>query len=183
MALTPRQQAFTQEYLRDLNGAQAAIRAGYSAKTARAIAEKLMRLPAIQEAVQAARAARQERLEIDADRVLTEIAGMALYDAGEIGAHAIAGPKDIASLPVHLRRSIVGWSWDRQGRFTLKLADKIRAAELLARHLGLLQDRVELTGRDGGPVELRVGIRQELEARYGLAPAAPASGGGGDAAA
>jgi phage terminase small subunit len=51
--VTPKQQAFVTEYLRDKNGTQAAIRAGYSKKTARAIASELLTKPDIAAAVQA----------------------------------------------------------------------------------------------------------------------------------
>ena len=78
--LTQRQQRFVEEYLVDLNASQAAIRAGYSAHTSRQFACHLLKCPQIQEAVQKARAAQQKRLRIDADRVLLEIARLALYD-------------------------------------------------------------------------------------------------------
>lgn len=51
--LTPKQQRFVQEYAVDLNGTQAAIRAGYSPKTARSIASETLQRPAIQKALRA----------------------------------------------------------------------------------------------------------------------------------
>jgi phage terminase small subunit len=63
MALNDKQQRFVDEYLKDLNATQAAIRAGYSAKTAYAIAEKLLRKAEIQQAVQDAKKARSKRTE------------------------------------------------------------------------------------------------------------------------
>ncbi|WP_213469940.1 terminase small subunit, partial [Paenibacillus dendritiformis] len=74
MALTAKQKAFVQEYLIDLNATQAAIRAGYSAKTARKIGQENLTKPDIQKAIQEAMDARAKRTEITADRVLQELA-------------------------------------------------------------------------------------------------------------
>lgn len=68
--LTPKQERFVQEYLVDLNATQAAIRAGYSEKTAREQASQLLSKLNIQDAVQAGKAARTQRLEITQDQVL-----------------------------------------------------------------------------------------------------------------
>ena len=71
--MTPRQQQFVKEYLIDLNATQAAIRAGYSEKTAAEIGAENLRKPQIAAAVQKAMDARSERTEVTADYVLTTI--------------------------------------------------------------------------------------------------------------
>ena len=74
--LTPkeeRQNRFVQEYIIDLNGAQAAIRAGYSPKTAREQASRLLSNVNIQEKIADARNARNERLKVDQDYVLNRL--------------------------------------------------------------------------------------------------------------
>lgn len=68
--LTAKQQAFADEYLKDLNGTQAAIRAGYSPKTANEQAARLLANVSVQEAIREAMDKRQKRLEISADMVL-----------------------------------------------------------------------------------------------------------------
>lgn len=151
--LTPKQQCFVDEYLVDLNGTQAAIRANYSAKTAASIAEELLRKPEIQVAIQEALHARQQRTEVTADKVVRELAAMAFYDPAVIGDAKINGPEDIKKLPEQVRRAIVGWAWDKHGHFTLKLSPKTPSLDLLARHLGMLTTKVEMTGKDGGPVQ------------------------------
>ena len=78
--LNPQQQAFVQEYLVDLNATQAAIRAGYSQKSARSMASQLLTKLNIQEAIAAARIRQQERTQITADRVLLEVARLSFYD-------------------------------------------------------------------------------------------------------
>lgn len=72
MALTPKQQMFVHEYLVDLNATQAAIRAGYSEKTAYATGHENLRKPEIAQAIAEANQARMERVKYDADWVLKE---------------------------------------------------------------------------------------------------------------
>ena len=71
--LTLKQALFAKEYLRDLNGTQAAIRAGYSAKTACEQATRLLSSPKVAAAIQAAMDKRSERTNITADYVLNTI--------------------------------------------------------------------------------------------------------------
>ena len=68
--LTPRQAAFVQQYLVDLNATQAAIRAGYSEKTAGRTAHENLKKPEIAQAIQEAQAERAERLEVTQDDVV-----------------------------------------------------------------------------------------------------------------
>jgi phage terminase small subunit len=72
--LTPKQSRFVEEYLVDLNGKQAAIRAGYSAKTAEVQASRLLRIAKIRVALSAAMRARSRNPEVTPDRVLVELA-------------------------------------------------------------------------------------------------------------
>ena len=65
--LTPKQARFVEEYLVDLNATQAAIRAGYSESTARAIGHENLTKPDIQEAIAEARGKQQQRTEITAN--------------------------------------------------------------------------------------------------------------------
>ena len=71
--LTAKQKAFVDEYLVDLNATQAARRAGYSAKTAGSIGQRLLKKVEIQTALATAQAAREERTEITADYVLRRL--------------------------------------------------------------------------------------------------------------
>lgn len=82
--LNDKQRQFVREYLIDLNGAQAAIRAGYSAKTARNIATALLAKVHIASAVAAEMAERAKRTEITADKVITELWAIARADANEL---------------------------------------------------------------------------------------------------
>lgn len=172
--LTPKQACFVREYLIDLNATQAAIRAGYSERGADTAGPRLLENPDVIAAIDAAKADRSEKTEITAERVLKEIATMALYDPGDLvgilrdlngdealegeGIVAIDGKRyaisgiasavDILKLPESVRRAIVGWGYDRNQNFTIKLADKSKALDQLARHLALYNDKLELGGLD-----------------------------------
>lgn len=136
--LTPKQQRFVGEYLVDLNATQAAIRAGYSAKTAGEQASKLLMKLDVQQAVAAARGVQQERTQITADRVLREIARLALSD-----------PRGIVDEDGRLKRlheiddataaTVAAYEVDSEGSIKYKFWDKNSALEKLAKHLGLYE--------------------------------------------
>ena len=84
MALTEKQQRFVDEYLIDLNATQAAIRAGYSARTAAEQGSENLRKPHIADAIARARQEQQERTGITADRVLREAWNLLTADAREL---------------------------------------------------------------------------------------------------
>ena len=77
MSLTPKQQAFVDEYLVDLNGAQAAIRAGYSEKAAKEIAAENLTKPNIKAAIDAAILSRSKKTERKAADVLADVQELA----------------------------------------------------------------------------------------------------------
>src|SRR5436189_100196 len=82
--LTSRQRLFVQAYLVDLNAAEAARQAGYSAKTAVTQGSRLYRNVHVRAAITAAMAARAQRLEVKADRVVLEAARIAFADLGRV---------------------------------------------------------------------------------------------------
>jgi phage terminase small subunit len=147
--LTAKQSAFVKEYLVDLNATQAATRAGYSKKTANEQGSRLLTNVSVRSAVDAAIKARGDRTRSTADDVLREIERLAMFDPAVF--KDVKSPEDVAKLPEDARRAIVGWSWDRQGNFTIKLV-KEGAIEMLGRHHALFRDRVEHSGPGGGPL-------------------------------
>lgn len=84
LGLTPKQQRFVEEYLIDLNGTQAAIRAGYSPDTARFIGHENLTKPYIQIAIAEARKEQQKRTQITADAMLQQAWLIATADAREL---------------------------------------------------------------------------------------------------
>jgi phage terminase small subunit len=151
MALTPKQERFVQEYLIDLNATQAYLRAGFKAKesSARVQSCRLLADPNIASAIAKAREDQGKRLQATADDVLREIQRLAMFDPAVF--KDVKSPEDVANLPEDARRAIVGWSWDRNGNFTIKLV-KEGALEMLGRHHGLFKERVEHSGPNGGPI-------------------------------
>lgn len=82
--LTDKQQAFAEEYLKDLNATQAAIRAGYSEKTADRIGPQLLAKTCVADAVSKAKALRSQKTQIDAAYVLTRLVEIDQMDVLDI---------------------------------------------------------------------------------------------------
>lgn len=141
--MTPKQEAFVREYLVDLNASAAYQRAGYAAKgnAAEVNASRLLRDAQVAAAVAAAMAERGARTQVTADNVLLEIQRLAMVDPSDLV--KVKRPADIAKLPEHVRRAIVGWSWDAKGRFQVKLA-KEGALQMLGRHHRLFNDKLQV---------------------------------------
>lgn len=87
-----------------------------------------------------------ERVEVTVEHTLGEIARRAYYDPGEIASAGISEPADIRKLSRALRSCIEGWDYDAAGHFRLKLAKRHEALALLAKHLGLIDDRLQVKG-------------------------------------
>lgn len=167
MALTDKQQRFVEEYLVDLNATQAAIRSGYSEKTAEQQASRLLSNVKIADAVAEAKCKRSERTEITQDRVLKELARIGFSDLRNCltpSGHLV-DPQDwdddtaaaISSLEVVTNRTS---EKDEDGRtpiehtHKIKVWDKNSALEKIAKHLGMFVERKEISGPDGGPIEV-----------------------------
>lgn len=196
--LTPKQRRFVEEYLIDLNATQAAIRAGYSAATANQIGPELLAKPHIQAAIAEALAERSKRTKIDADWLLTRLADEAEADIADL--YADDGTlKPVREWPLVWRKGLVagveveelfegrGEGREQVGRVRkVRLADRTKIKELIGKHVDVqaFRDRVELTGKDGGPIQVeQVQADAESFARRmaGLAARASARDGDGEA--
>lgn len=153
---------FVEEFLIDLNATQAAIRAGYSARTASVIGFENLRKPEIAAEIARQQAKRSERTEITADRVVTELAkiGFAnMLDYMTVGPSgdpvlnfaALTRDQAAALAEVTVEDFVDGRGEDARDvrRVKFKLADKRAALVDVGRHLGMFKDRVEHTGKDG----------------------------------
>ena len=176
--LTAKQQRFCDEYLIDLNATQAAIRAGYSERTANEQGARLLANVSVQKYLQKRKADRIERTEITQDMVLLELANIAfsnaadyaavvekdatiqcengalmpLYDAeGNPVKYKTVEPVLTADLTENQKRALSVIKKGRDG-FEIKPYDKIRALELLGKHLGMFTDKVEVTGEVNNPM-------------------------------
>lgn len=164
MPLTPKQEQFCREYLIDLNGTQAAIRAGYSKKTAGQAAGEQLKKPEIQARLREAIASRAARTEITADRVLAEYAKLAFLDIrkafNENGKlkpiHEIDDATAAAIAGIEVEELFEGRGDDRKSIGTLskiRLSDKRAALADVAKHLGMFVDRHEHSGPNGEAIQ------------------------------
>jgi phage terminase small subunit len=157
--LAPKQTRFVEEYLIDLNGKQAAIRAGYSARSAEVQAARLLGYAKVHAAVREAMQARSRRTGVTADRVVAELAMIGFANMRDLWPRR--GERiDLDGLDQDRAAAVeeitIDESIDPSGvlhpRIHLKLRDKIGALSSLARHLGMLTDR---NGAEGS-IERRV---------------------------
>jgi phage terminase small subunit len=165
-ALAPRQAAFVEQYLLDLNATQAAIRAGYSPNGAAVTGSQLLSLPNVAKAVERGKAQRAIRVGVTQEHILSEMALLAnsridhyfVTDEGQV--RVVEGAPDgaMAAIQSINRRTTVKYDKDGQviGKVydvSIKLWDKPNPLKLMGRHVGLFPDRTELTGPNGGPIE------------------------------
>src|SRR5690606_6284913 len=114
---------FVEEYLIDLNATQAAIRAGYSEKTAQEQSSRLLSNVMVQEAVQKAKNKLSERTELTVEMVVQGLLNEA---------------KDLSEGSTQSAR-VSAWAH-------------------LGKHLGMFKDKIEHTGKDGGPIDLSLKV-------------------------
>lgn len=161
MALTAKQERFVAEYLKDLNATQAAIRAGYSEKTAYSAGQRLLKNVEVQVAIQEAQAERSKRTEITQDMVLRELARIGFADIrkavawgrspadaaeneddgddGDVGASVIYPVEMMPSSQVDEdTAAAISEVSLTKGGVKLKMHDKLSALDKIARHLGML---------------------------------------------
>lgn len=145
--MTKKQKRFIEEYLIDLNATQAAIRAGYSPKTAKDIGCENLAKPNISDAIDKAMAERSRRTGINQDRILLELARIGLAkitdvvdpDTGKILPNA--SEDDLACIQsIKIKPNEFGTERE------VKLYDKKSALVDLGKHLGMFKDKVELSG-------------------------------------
>ena len=158
--LPEKQERFCQEYLVDLNGTQAAIRAGYSPLSANQQASDLLAKPNIRARIDELMAARSMRTEITADVVIRELARVALVNPLDVISASDATVRDDASVDQtaaiqSVKVKIVDGDISSIER-EVKLHDKVRALELLGKHLGMYTDKKELSGPGGGAVPVKL---------------------------
>lgn len=180
MALTPKQKRFCEEYLIDLNATQAAIRAGYSLKTAEQTASRLLRNVKVQEYI----AKRQKELsrstEITQERVIKELALIAFSNNADY-AHVVEKKMQVEAdgalvdvldkdgnpvmyrtvepvlteeLTEEQKRALAVIKKGRDG-LEVKSCDKVKALELLGKHLGIFTDKIEANVNDTTRSELQ----------------------------
>jgi phage terminase small subunit len=134
--LTPKQQKFVQEYLVDLNATQAAVRAGYSEKTAKSIGQENLTKPVVKAAIESAQKVLAERVEITQEWVLSNLKTVA--------------ERCMQSVPVIDRKGLQVFVENAEGdvvpAYVFNSMGATRSLELLGKHIGMFTEKVKLEG-------------------------------------
>lgn len=185
MPLTAKQQRFVEEYLIDLNATQAAIRAGYSERSAGIGGHYLLKNPKIATAIAAAQSERAKRLDISQDAVLQELAKIGFSDirkavswrpnvAGlaedpDTGEMRMAITNEVALVSSEdiddaTAAAIAEISQTATGGLRIKFHDKRAALVDIGKHLGMFKDRLDVTGAIALDVTVRcVPVPKKIE--------------------
>jgi phage terminase small subunit len=156
VALGPKQNRFIAEYLVDLNATQAAIRAGYSPRTAEQQGSRLLTNAEVAKAVSEAQERRASRIEVKQDDVLRVLLRHLNFDPATVyGEHGSL--LSVKEMPLEARLAVQSLEWGEHGP-KVKFWSKDKALELGMRHLGLLKDKQEVSGPDGGPLQVLVQV-------------------------
>ena len=165
--LTAKQKLFCHEYLIDLNATQAAIRAGYSKKTAKEIGCENLTKPNILEFINKAKEERIEEVKIDANWLLKRLADEADADVADLYDDN-NNLLPVSEWPEIWRKGLVagvdveeifdGYGKDRVKigeTVKIKVSDRVRRLELIGKHVDVqaFPTKVEHTGPNGGPIE------------------------------
>jgi phage terminase small subunit len=166
MALNDKQRRFVAEYLVDLNATQAAIRAGYSAKTAKQQGSRLLTNVDVQAAMAEQQGTMAESLQVTAEDIVKELAKLGfsnMADYMKAGANGdpyldfsqLTRDQSAALTEVTVEDFVMGRGEDARDvrRVKFKLADKRAALVDLGRHLGMFIEKHEHTGVNGGPIQ------------------------------
>jgi len=177
MALTAKRRRFCEEYLVDLNAKQAAIRAGYSPRSAEVEGHRLLRNANVAARLAEAQKIRSERTGITQDRVLTELAKIgfsdirkainwranatAMVEDPDTGEERIVATNEVVligseEIDDDTAAAIAEISQTDKGGLKVKFHDKRGALVDIGRHLGMFVDRHEHTGKDGKPIQTEV---------------------------
>tara|TARA_R110001599_G_scaffold73906_1_gene204207 strand:- start:4671 stop:5219 length:549 start_codon:yes stop_codon:yes gene_type:complete len=143
--LTDKQEMFCKEYLIDLNATQAAIRVGYSVKTAEAQSSRLLTNVNIQERITELKESRSNRIEMSSDGVLKELKNWVEGDYTDL---MMLTAKQIKELAPEIRRLITGFKRttrripgtdEEEIQIEVKFIDKQKAMEMIAKHIGFYE--------------------------------------------
>lgn len=175
--LSDRQRRFIAEYLIDLNASAAAERAGYSPKTAKSIGCEQLQKPAVAAEIARLQSAQLRKADLSATRVLEELRRLAFSDLSDAVDPVTGALRAMHAIPTDLRAAIAAVKLTKKNLTTgdgivddiveVKLWDKTRALEMLAKHFKLLQDIVRIESTETLVSALQAGRARVAKARKG----------------
>jgi phage terminase small subunit len=134
--INEKQKRFADEYLKDLNGKQAAIRSGYSPKTAEVQASRLLSNAKVQAYLETKQKRIEEKTSVTVEWIIEQL--KCVYE------------KAMQAVPVMDHRG------EPTGEYKFEANAANRSLELLGKHIGMFTDRLQLGGKDGKPIELDI---------------------------
>lgn len=177
--LSIKERIFVREYLKDENGTRSVIAAGWAAGSAAVTASKLLKKPKIRAAIAKVSARVMDDLDVSVAQIVAELKKVGFFDPRKLF-ESDGSPKQILDLDDNTASVIAGLEvnelFDGNGEQKhayglvkkIKLADKLKALELLGRYRKMFTDKTEVTGADGGAIvhEIR-GMKAVRDALYG----------------
>lgn len=184
--LTEKQRLFVEEYLIDLNATQAALRAGYSSKTAYSMGNENLKKPQIKAAIERRMKVRENRTEITQDMVIQELAKIAFADSSAFAkvvskpvkakqVNPETGEPEIVEIEQQFveiaetddlspdQRAAISGIKETKFGIAVESYDKTRALELLGKHLNIFTEKVEHTGDQTITVQLEGDLKDWAE--------------------
>jgi len=149
--MTKKWQRFCREYINDYKQEKAALRAGYSKRTARSIASELMQKPEILAEIETLENDLRKKYEATADRVIKELSRLAFIDPKNL-LQQDGTPKKITDLDENTRRAIQELTVTKSGDTKLKLYDKQKSLEMLGRTFAMFTD----VSRAEGSIDINI---------------------------
>ena len=150
IVLSPKRERFCQEYIIDLNGKQAAIRSGYSEVSAEVTASRLLSDVKVKARIAQLMAERAKRCEVKQDDVIVELKHLGFSDMRNLAEWnsvlvKLKDSSEISDADAACVESVSQTVSKDGGSLSIKLHSKTKSLELLARHFGMLHDKIDHT--------------------------------------
>lgn len=170
--LSAKQRRFINEYVTDYDGCLAACRAGYAKKSASSSAGRLLAMPEIVEGIRARQQERAERTQVTQDAVIRELAAVGFASLKDVctwddGHLVLINSQDLSDAQAASIAEITETVTTRGGTVRVKQHSKLKALEMLAKHVGLY-DPPEMESEEKSLEELSPVLKKRLETIYGI---------------
>ncbi len=176
--ITDKMRQFVDEYLIDLNATQAAIRAGYSEATAQEQSSQLLARADIRALIEEAQKDRVDRVQISQDTTVNELKRIAFSDVADfviVKEGGVIEQRPFNELKkeqtrcvkkikqtVRTAQSSDGSILHQTATLEIELHDKLKALELLGRHLGMFNDSIRLKSEEPLPLTISFEVAPQV---------------------